>query len=930
MLKLLTIALLTGLMSLGSFNLKAEQGRLQDGAQTPSITRLAPYEEETVVFHYHRSDGNYTNWDLWVWGEGVTGLAFKYTNDDDYGKWGALPLTNFTDKSYIKIIIRPGSWAQQTGDMTVQLADYTLQADNAYHLYLINMEEHVYASAEEVLAGRVVLAEFISPTQIFGATNIGTTSYSLSVGDVVLATGATGSVYDAAEYRHEFTITIPVSHTINLNNNYYLRVTFAGTGNDDVTAAVSLAGLFDHEMFVDEATYSGSDLGVTYSTSQSTFKAWAPTTSALKLRIYESGTPTTLDAVLGDDTYDEFAFAKGDQGVWTTVVSGDLHGKYYTYIATNSAGTNEFVDPYARAAGVNGLRGMVVDFSRTDPEGWDDVTFSAKEETEIIPYELHVADLTADDTWNGTEANRKKYLGLIEKGTTYTEGDVTVKTGFDHIKELGVNAVQILPIFDQENDEVNVSFNWGYNPRNYNVLEGAYSSNPYDGLVRIREFKQVVMGFAQEDIRIIMDVVYNHVANISGNSLSKLVPEYYFRYNAAGTPSNASGVGNDTASERIMMSRFMTDSTYFLASEYKLGGYRFDLMGLHTLQAMNALSNKLHEDYREDILIYGEPWDMSSTAMSVPMTLASYQNIDDTDRVGAFSDQIRDAARGGVFKTTDAGFVQVGADKINVQMKNRLKYALLGKIFSGTSDPRKTINYVSCHDNHTLYDKIRLAGKPFDYDEARMRLQAVQAQSFVLLSQGVSFLHAGSDILRSKPLEAGGYDHNSYMSSYEINSLKWDEKIDNLDVFETYQAMIAIKRNIAAFNYATREEIDANVTVEFGSDFEMSDTIIKMTVTGGGKTYVVVFLGSAPRTKINLDGMKVMLDTTGTLAPEMMIEGEYTLSANTTLVLDGNPSTTEGGGLTTGAIIGISLGSAAGVGGIAVALFFLLKRKKVV
>ena len=930
MYKLFALALLTGLMSLGGLEVDNKPVLIHEEPATPNLSLVLPYEEETVVFHYHRSDGVYTNWDLWVWGEGVeAGLAFKYTNDDAYGKWGALALTDFTDKTYINVIIRPGSWAQQTGDMTIQLADFTLQADNAYHLYLTNMEEHVYASAEEVLAGRVVAAEFISPTQVFVATNIATTTYNLSVGNDLLKSAATGSVYDAQQYRHEFTLTIPLTHTLDLDNNYFIQVSFADAGNDDVSKQISFNGIFDHELFINDATYNGADLGVTYAANQSTFKAWAPTTYALKLRIYESGTPTTINALLGDDTFAEYDFVKGEKGVWTAVVSGDLHGKYYTYVATNSAGTNEFVDPYARGAGVNGLRGLIVDFSKTDPEGWDDVTFSAKEETEIIPYELHVADLTADDTWTGTEANRKKYLGLIEEGTTYTEGGVTVKTGFDHIKELGVNAVQLLPFFDQENDEVNVNFNWGYNPRNYNVLEGAYASDPYDGLVRIREFKQVVKRFAEEDIRIIMDVVYNHVANISSNSLSKIVPGYYFRYNENGAPSNASGVGNDTASERIMMSNFMTDSTYFLASEYKLGGYRFDLMGLHTVAAMNALSTKLRTDYREDVIVYGEPWDMSSTAMSVTMPLASYQNVEATNQVGGFNDQIRDAARGGVFKSTDAGFVQVGADKINVQMKNRLSYALLGKVFSGTSDPTKTINYVSCHDNHTLYDKLTLAGQAFDYDEARIKQQAVQAQSFVLLAQGVSFLHAGSEMLRSKPLGDGKFDHNSYKSSYEINSLKWDEKIDNLSVFSAYQSMITMKRDLAAFHYSTRAEIDENVTVEFGSDFGLADTLIKMTVESAGKTYVVVFLGSAPRTKIDLNGMKVLLDTTGVLEAGAVIEGEVTMSANTTLVLDANPEA-EGGGLSTGAIIGISVGSAAGVGAIAVLLFFLLKRKRVV
>ncbi|HKM02555.1 MAG TPA: type I pullulanase, partial [Bacilli bacterium] len=686
-------------------------------------------------------------------------------------------------------------------------------------------------------------------------------------------------------------------------------------------------GLFDDPLFVDEITYDGDDLGVTYTAQRSTFKAWAPTTSVLKLRLYDNGTPTLIDASKGSDTFSEHQFIKGSKGVWTVIVDGDLHGKYYTFVATNAAGTNEFVDPYARAAGVNGLRGMIVDFTKTNPEGWDDVDFSVKKPTEIMPYELHVADLTADETWNGQEVNRKRFLGLIEPGTTYTKDNVSVKTGFDHIKELGVNALQILPFYDQENSEVDVDFNWGYNPRNYNVLEGAYASDPYDGLVRINEFKQVVKAYAEEDIRIIMDVVYNHVANVSGHSFSKLVPGYYFRYTETGSPSNASGVGNDTASERIMMARYMTDSTYFLASEYKLGGFRFDLMGLHTTESMNMLSHKLREDYREDIIVFGEAWDMDTTAMSVRSPLANYKNIDGLYHVGAFNDQIRDGVKGSVFKANEPGFVQSGADKINVEMKNRIRFGLLGKIYNqGTSDPSKTVNYVSVHDNNTLFDKLMQAGGDFATDPARIKNQALQAQSFVLTAQGISFLHAGSEILRSKPLPEGGYDHNSYKSPYSVNSFKWNEKITNLDVFKTYQEMIKIKLENPAFQFATRAEVDANVTVEFGSDIGYSDALIRMKVIDGDNEYVVIFLGAAPRAKMDLSGMMVMVDTSGTLKKNQRLEGELSIQPNTTLILNGNPPAPKG--LTTIAIVGIVAGGVALIGGLVPTIYFLVRRKK--
>jgi len=960
MFKLLTISLIAGLMSLGSINTNTPT-TIKASKQEQTIVRTAkvfddPFDEEHVVFHYHRSDGDYAAWDLWVWGQNEGGFAQTYTGSDDYGKYSFLPLSTFSDQSQVNFIIRPGGWSAQTGDINVKFANFTLESDNGYHLYLVNMEETVYKSPEEVTAGRVLNAEFVSASQIFVATNLEMATYTLKLASTVLATATAADVYNAETYKFELTFPVPENHEIDLMGAYSITISFADASNADVVALLSIAGLFDDPLFVNEVTYDGDDLGVTYTAQRTTFKAWAPTTTDLKLRLYNNGTPTLIDETLGDDTFSEHQFVRGEKGVWTVIVDGDLHGKYYTFVANNAAGVNEFVDPYARAAGVNGLRGMIVDFAKTNPEGWDDVDFSEKKPTEIIPYELHVADLTADETWNGQEVNRKRFLGLIEQGTTYTENDVTVKTGFDHIKELGINALEILPFYDQENSEVNVSFNWGYNPRNYNVLEGAYASNPHDGLVRINEFKQVVKAYANEDIRIIMDVVYNHVANVSGHSFSKLVPGYYFRYTPSGSPSNASGVGNDTASERIMMARYMTDSTYFLASEYKLGGFRFDLMGLHTTEAMNMLSHKLRDDYREDIIIFGEAWDMDSTAMSVRKPLANYKNVNDLYKVGAFNDQIRDGVKGGVFKGTDAGFVQVPATSINVEMKNRIRFGLLGKIFNnGTTDPSKTVNYVSVHDNNTLFDKMQMAGATFGYDSARLKQQALQAQSFVLTAQGISFLHAGSEILRSKPLGENVFDHNSYQSPYEVNSIKWDEKIANIDVFEHYLQLIQLKRDNAEFQYATRAEVDENVTVDFGSNLGLDDTVVRMVVRGEAKTYVVIFVGSTGRVKMDLSNHKVLIDTSGTREIGATLAANHSIFANTTLVLEltsgpntSEPTTSEPSTSTptsepatstsepgstpssnTGTIIGISVGGAGLVAGIGVGVYFLFKRKKI-
>ncbi len=906
-----------------------------------AIDPLPEFSEPHIVFHYFRNDGLYDDYALWLWDDTKDGREFTFTHGDDYGKYLFVPRSDLPSTTLVNFIIKSkGGWDDfQTADTQILYADHTYdEVTMAYHFYILNGLTNVYKSAEEARANSIYQAHFTAKNKFKIVTNNKPLSYDLLIDGVKEKTAAISATYSNTLYTYSATTTISNDFVPNFSKNYEVDVTFEDTGK--VKMLLGLDGLYDDEFFVSEMTYDGEDLGVTFTPAKSTFKAWAPTVSSLELRIYNSGTPKSLNATLGDDTYQKHDFVYKEKGVWEVEVAGNLHGKYYTFVATHPTGPVELVDPYAKSAGINGVRGMIVDFAQTNPIGWENVDYSVKKPTEIVPYEVHVADLTSDETWTGTEANRKKFLGLAESGTTYTKNGVTVKTGFDHVVELGVNALQIIPFYDQNNDERNPEFNWGYNPLNYDVLEGSYSSDPYDGLVRIREFKQVVQAYAAEDIRIIMDVVYNHVASMGSHSFTRLVPGYYFRYTSSGSPDNSSGVGNVTASERAMMQNFMRDSTAFWVSEYKIGGFRFDLMGLHTTDSMNAVSEKV-KAIRDDVIIFGEAWDMDQTNQKKP--LAIQKNMHLTPHVGAFNDEIRDS-----FASNDgnpsSGWVQIAGPELNskVTIRNRLKDGMLGKIHGKQNNPAQTINYAACHDNYTLYDKLRLAGTkaPNNYALDQIAQQSLQVDSMVLLSQGVSFIHGGSDILRSKPkLDGTGYDHNSYMSPYEVNSFKWDEKVDNLRIFENYQALLALKTGIPALQYMTREEVDANVSFSFGRDLEGSfdDNLIKITTQDSHNKYTIYFYGVGARLKLNdLVGLEVVLDTTGALEAETIIEGTVNLTSNMTLVVKEasptppvDPEPDDKPGLSTGAIVGISVGSAAGLGGIGTLLFFLLRKRVV-
>ena len=576
------------------------------------------------------------------------------------------------------------------------------------------------------------------------------------------------------------------------------------------------------------------------------------TAHMMKLRIYSNGTPNAIDAAKGDDTYKETPMVKGEKGVWSVKVDGDLNGKYYTYVVTNAYfADKEVVDPYAKAVGVDGKRGEILDLSTTNPEDWDSVKTNVIDRKALTVWECHIADLTSSATWTGTEANRKRYAGFHESGTRYTMGATTVKTGFDHVKELGVNAVQILPMFDQDNDEVNPSFNWGYNPLNYNAPEGVYSSNPYDGAVRIKELKALIADYTKAGINIIMDVVYNHVASAQASNFQALVPGYYFRYNAAGNFSNGSGCGNETASEHYMMRKFIVDSASYWAKEYKLGGFRFDLMGIHDLETMNAVEASC-KAILPSICIYGEPWAGGDVALDGSL-LAKQANGNSYVGYGQFNDGMRDALiKSGMNDVSNKGWVSDMDYAHKSDLKNIVE-GLRGTTDSATviADPDKTVNYAACHDNYTLYDRIVLAvGR---YDARWTKQMCTLANSVVFTSQGTTFMLAGDEFARTK-----GMNGNSYNSSYKVNELDYGLKITNASMFASYQKLIALKQKTDGLHLD--KAAATNLSIETSGDNEI---VFTLKDTANGKTYKVVHAnGYGTPAAVNFEGYtSLYLDT---------------------------------------------------------------------
>lgn len=594
--------------------------------------------------------------------------------------------------------------------------------------------------------------------------------------------------------------------------------------------------VFLSEEFNDEYYYEGNDLGAVYNKDETKFKTWSPVAVNINLCLYKKGT--------GDCLIEKIPMKKGDKGVWEVCVKRDLNGVFYTYeieidhlkemdrdnsdnvryayCNSGKAYKNETQDVYSKAVGVNGNRSMVVDLSQTNPKGWEnDTKPEFKSMTDAVIYELHVRDLSMDDESGIT--NKGKFLGIVENGTVNSNGS---STGLDHMKELGITHVHLLPSYDYETvDESKPEdneFNWGYDPKNYNVPEGSYSTNPYDGSVRIKEFKEMVMKLHENGIRVIMDVVYNHTYTAYDSCFTCTFPNYYYRVKD-NVNTNGSGCGNETASDHIMYRKYMIDSVLYWAKEYHVDGFRFDLMAVHDIDTMNQLAQAV-KSYDPSIILYGEGWTGGPSLLEFEK--ASFKdNGTYIPEVAMFSDDIRDALKGSVMDADDKGFANGGlaqktGDKLE-QLVNSMKFGICGStrhpqvkskedvdwekapVFWANT-PLQCISYVSVHDNLTLWDKISLTCEDKSEKE-RIRINKLVA-AVVLTSQGIPLFQAGEELLRSKPLD-GGFDENSYKSPDSVNSIKWKNKDKYKDVFEYYKGLIEFRKAHKALRLTTDSDV---------------------------------------------------------------------------------------------------------------------------
>lgn len=552
------------------------------------------------------------------------------------------------------------------------------------------------------------------------------------------------------------------------------------------------------------SVYTGTDLGLIYSAKQSAFRIWSPPADNAQLLLFRDGLSETPSQIV--------QMKKSTAGTWTSVMQGDHKGKFYAFrVHINNKWLNAVPDPYAKAVGVNGKKAQIIDLKQTNPAGWENdksPAFSYK--TDAIIYELHVRD--ASIAANSGITAKGKFLGLTKKGTKNEEG---LSTGLDHLKELGVTHIHLLPSYDFYSvDETKLDkpqYNWGYDPLNYNTPEGSYSTDPSDGAIRIKEFKQLIKTFHENGLRVVMDVVYNHTMLTEDSYFNQLVPGYYYRQTADGKYSNATACNNETASERAMMRKFMLESLKYWVQEYHIDGFRVDLMGVHDIVTMNLISRELHK-IKPHILLYGEGW--TAGASPLPDSVRALKaNVAKLDRIAVFSDDIRDGIKGSVFEHQDRGFA---SGKLG--MEESIKFGIVASCKHPQVDyskvnyskapyaaqPSQTITYAECHDNHVLWDKLAISAK--DATEAEKKEMHKLALSIVLTSQGISFLHAGTEFLRSKK-----GNENSYNAGDSINAIDWSLKTKNKDVFDYVKALIKMRKEHPAFRMTTTEQIVTNL-----------------------------------------------------------------------------------------------------------------------
>jgi len=712
-----------------------------DGA----ASEMEDTNEVTIKLHYDRSDNTYTDWNAWIWADGLGGKQYDFTEEN--GEMVATITVDGRKTSNLWYRIRKGDWKENDHNGKDQKIDFSDIVSGTVHYYI---ESGVWGTT------RVLGTDAVTGNKVLSA------AYDRNSNTVLVETSmpVTGTIENA--FAIECTSNSTPIDILRVEENiskYTIKL------DDDLTSmeallksygmtfegypyTLNMPNIYSTAEFENKYTYDGTDLGATYTESATTFKVWAPTADSVSVNIYESGTKGT------EDKLGTYTMTKAEKGVWEYTLNGDWDGKYYTYTVNVNNEVNEVCDPYARTTGVNGDRAMILDMDSTDPVGWENDTgaHEGMNYTDAVIYELHVRDLSIDDSSGVSEKHQGKFLGLTETGTTTENG---VPTALDHMIELGVTHLHLLPIYDYasvdesrlDETKYDPQFNWGYDPLNYNVPEGSYSTDPYNGEVRVKELKQAIQALHNNNINVVMDVVYNHVYDAESFAFNQLVPKYFSRTNPDGSYSNGSGCGNDTATERSMVHKYVVESVLYWHEEYHIDGFRFDLVGLLDTETINKIVEEVHaRDKDHDIIFYGEGWTLGTALSKDGYLMATQANAKETPEFAYFSDTVRNGIAG--TDTNGQGFIWQNGNEEDV-----------AKYFTATTwwcpSPIQTINYVSCHDNYTLMDKINVVSNaaydsyddiPGDYQVSLNNLAA----AIYMFSEGIPLIHAGEEFLRTK------------------------------------------------------------------------------------------------------------------------------------------------------------------------------------
>ncbi|WP_244834032.1 type I pullulanase [Clostridium sp. BJN0001] len=776
--------------------------------------------------HYYRGDENYDNWDVWSWTDDSDGAGYGFAKSDKYGQIAEVIKSDVKGKKSISFIVRKGgdSWTEKDTDIdrSVDLAYANNKGE--INIYLVQGDEKVYTTPDQPIKKTEITSLKIETTNNI---NFKLNRKLDSTKGIILKENGqpiNSDLYFISINKDGISGNIKTVNGLDLNKKYSVVI----PGCDECQA--EFGKIYDSSKFEQTFKYDGK-LGAIYTPEKTDFVLWAPVAESVYLNLYGTNGKTYKCPA-----EKKIEMKKEDNGIWKASVDGDLDGCYYNYIVKNNGKENEVTDPYAKAVGVNGKRSMVVNLEETNPEGWnEDKRPELKNPTDATIYEMHIRDFSIDENSGVSIEYRGKYEGVWQKSNTVSGTDI--KTGIDHLKELGINTVQIMPSFDfrsiDETKDDNSQYNWGYDPQNYSVPEGSYSMNPYDGKMRITEFKEMVKELHKNGIKVIMDVVYNHTGATEDSLFNLAVPDYYYRQDENGNFSNGSGCGNETASDRFMVRKLIVDSVKYWTDEYHIDGFRFDLMAVHDIDTMKEIRTEL-DKIDNKILLYGEGWTGSSSSLdSSKQTLKANMPKFGEMQIGAFSDDLRDGLRGNVFDDNDDAFL---LGKANCE--DTIKFGVVastqhdGIDYSNVNysekpwanEPYQTINYASCHDNMTLWDKLNTTGK--DLSQSELIDRNKMSAAIVLTSQGIPFMQAGEEFARTKTNPDGTFNGNSYNSPDSVNKLDWKRISEFSSLYDYYKGLLKLRSEHKAFRMDSTEDIQNNLKfLEEGKDFKGSNVV---------------------------------------------------------------------------------------------------------